>query len=88
MHLYESMESEAMDDGIIVDYTELKTTKGLLLEEGTMRVIQLSHKVSFAERACLIAEQMGHYITSANNSAVRPDSIVVPGASILALQVA
>ena len=72
---YEAMESAAMDEGIDIDYRELKATKGLLLEDGTMRVIQISPKVSYAERACLIAEELGHHFTSAGNTVIRPDPI-------------
>ena len=88
MQEYEAMESAAMDDGIEIDYGELKAAKGLLLEDGTMKVIQISPKVSFAERACLIAEEQGHHFTSVGNTVIRPDPIALARSEERALRYA
>jgi Zn-dependent peptidase ImmA (M78 family) len=73
MHLYEGLESEAAAEGIIVDYTELKTTRALLLRDGDLEVIQICPSASYAERACLLAEELGHHFTSVGNTVIHPD---------------
>ncbi len=42
MHLYESMESEAMEHGIIVGYTQLATADGRLQVLEDLKIIQVN----------------------------------------------
>lgn len=68
MNRREIVESEAMDNGFVVDYTELTTTRALMLVDGDLKVIQVSPSASEAEKCCLLAEELGHYHTSAGNT--------------------
>ena len=77
MYLYEGLESDAKDEGIIVDYTELMATRALLLRDGDLEVIQICPSASYAERACLLAEELGHHFTSVGNTVIHPDSITL-----------
>ena len=63
---YEEMEQEAFDEGVNIDYVTFRSPriKGLYCDGS----IAISTKLrTSAERSCILAEELGHYHTSAGN---------------------
>lgn len=66
MNIYEKLQDEACKDGIdVVDYPfESKNIKGLYCDG----VVAIRENIdTTAEKACVLAEELGHHYTSAGN---------------------
>lgn len=64
MNMYERMEDEACEDGIdIIDCDFTENIKGLYCDG----VIGINKKLDTTEKACVMAEELGHHHTSVGN---------------------